>query len=178
MIMADVLKIVFLILGTQIILVCHWLAAEALFPNLVERASRQYGSHWFKATLLGLVAVAPLLAVGFGLGALPHPVAKAISVVVLSVPALLGLAGSAGFCRRLGAGMPSVIDEQQPWRRMLRGGVVLVFLFLLPVIGWFIVLPWALVSGLGALLLSLRRKESAVASITIPPVLEMGETAR
>ena len=60
---------------------------------------------------------------------------------------------------------------------MLRGGVVLVFLFLLPVIGWFIVLPWALVSGVGALLLSLRREESA-ARVVMPPVLEMDEASR
>jgi len=53
-----------------------------------------------------------------------------------------------------------------PWRRVLRGGVVLSFAFLLPVIGWFVLLPWTLVSGVGASLGSLRRRPAAAARST------------
>ncbi len=40
MIMADVLKILLIIVGILTIYVSYWLLAEALFPALVERASR------------------------------------------------------------------------------------------------------------------------------------------
>ena len=37
-----------------------------------------------------------------------------------------GLVGSAGLAQRIGAGLPSPADLTQPWRRVLRGGIVLV----------------------------------------------------
>jgi len=54
------------------------------------------------------------------------------------------------------AGIPAC-DARLPWRRVLRGGTVLSFAFVLPVIGWFGLLPWTLVSGVGASLGSIRR---------------------
>jgi hypothetical protein len=38
---------------------------------------------------------------------------------------------------------------------------VLSFTFLLPVIGWFIVMPWTLVSGLGAAVCAMFQKQRA-----------------
>src|SRR4051812_36232153 len=138
MIMADVLKIVFLIAGSMVVYICYWLAAEALFPDLVDQAADTYQRQPVKITLIGLGILAPVVLVGIGLGQVPHPAVKALSVVVLGIPLLLALLGSAGLCKRLGRGLPSLTDEAQPWRRILRGGVVLTFTFLLPFIGWFV----------------------------------------
>jgi uncharacterized membrane protein len=41
---------------------------------------------------------------------------------------------------------------------VLRGGIVLAFSFLLPVVGWLILPLWVLLSGLGALLLCLQER--------------------
>jgi hypothetical protein len=76
--------------------------------------------------------------------------------------------GSAGLCDRIGAGLPGDADARLPWRRVLRGGIVLSFAFVLPVIGWFVLLPWTLVSGVGAALGSLRRHRSAASPTTTP----------
>jgi hypothetical protein len=67
-------------------------------------------------------------------------------LVILILPALFG---SSGLALRVGAGLSSPADGDQPWRRTLRGGVVLGGTFLLPFAGWFVVLPVALVSGFG-----------------------------
>lgn len=150
MIMADVLKIVFLIVGAQIVFVAYWLAAEALFPALVEAARKRYQSRPIRISLLGALALAPVGFLGAALAAAPNPAVKLAGAAVLSLPVLLGLLGSAGFTLHIGYGLPSAADEQQPWRRVFRGGIVLVCVFLLPVIGWFFILPWTLVSGLGA----------------------------
>src|SRR6266699_2605185 len=127
MIMADVLKIVFIILGILIIYVSYWLLAQALFPRLVENASRQYGRP-VRLTLIGLAA--------------------------------------ARLTFRVGLGLPSPTDPAQPWKRVLRGGIVLAFTFLLPVVGWIIIPLWVLVSGLGAFILAAREERSQT-----PPVL-------
>ena len=176
MIMADVLKFVFLIVGLLMVFVAYWLAAEALFPALVERARQQYQGHGWRITLVGLAAAVPLVALGFIVGQLAHPAAKMLGVALGSMPVLVGLVGSAGLSRRIGEGLVSRLDEQQPWRRVLRGSIVLALTFLLPVVGWFIVLPWTLISGFGAALLSCRSQRVPAVS-AIPPTISATEQA-
>jgi hypothetical protein len=167
MIMADVLKIVFLVLGTLIVIVSYWLAAAALFPRLVERAHAVYDARPIRATLVGAFIAVPMVVVGLGmLGAVANPLLKMAGVVLIAIPALLGLVGSAGLGDRIGVGLPSADDAAHPWRRLLRGGTVLSITFLLPVVGWVGVLPWTLVSGVGAAVLAMRVREQQPAVIT------------
>jgi hypothetical protein len=163
--MADILKIVLIILGILTIYVSYWLLAEALFPALVERASRQY-SHPFRITIIGLLAAVLPVGLGLVLSNLPNPLVKILGVTLWVVPAMLGLAGSAGLTLRIGTGLPSPVDQQQPWRRVLRGGVLLACSFLLPIVGWVVLPIWVLVSGFGALLLCRRERTNQ------PPVIE------
>ena len=157
MIMADILKIFLIVLGILIVYVSYWLLSEALFPAFVERASRQYRKP-VRISLLGLgVAVLPLF-IGAQVSSLPNPVLKIIGVTLMVLPGMLGLVGSAGLTLRIGMGLPSPLDATQPWRRVLRGGVLLAFSFLLPVVGWVVIPVWVLVSGLGALVVSLREQ--------------------
>lgn len=167
MIMADVLKILLIILGILTIYVSYWLLAQALFPALVERASRHYGKP-LRISLVGIaVALAPVV-LGLVLSKGPNPLVKIVGLALVIIPILLGLAGSAGLTLRIGAGLPSPVDVEQPWRRVLRGGILLAFSFLLPVVGWFIIPIWVLVSGLGALVISLREQRPA-RSASLPP---------
>ena len=159
MIMADVLKILLIIVGILTIYVSYWLLAEALFPVLVERASRHYGRP-VKITLVGLVAAVAPIVIGLTLAKVPNPLFKVLGLTLVVVPAMLGLAGSAGLTLRIGAGLPSPRDEREPWRRVLRGGILLAFSFLLPVVGWFVLPIWALVSGFGAFILCLKERQS------------------
>ena len=171
MIMADVLKIFLLIVGTLMVLNSCWLAAEGLFPSLVLRCSDAY-SRPVKVTLLGLILAVPpvLLAIAI-LGQLNNPLFKLIGGILLSVPFLIGLAGSAGLAKRIGRGLHSSLDTTQPWRQVLRGGIVLSLTFVLPLIGWFFLLPWALISGFGAMVVSRRKRSSEVREeIPVPDV--------
>jgi hypothetical protein len=171
MIMADVLKIVLLIVGALIVLVSYWLAAVSLAPTLVARARRRYESRALRTTTIGLLVGAPITALGIGLLTRAGvPLARLAGVVILSVVVIAALIGSAGLCDRIGAGLPSADDERHPWRRVLRGGIVLALLLLFPVVGWFIVLPLTLASGLGATLSTVRRRDSSVARTPITPI--------
>ena len=159
MIMADILKILLIIVGILTIYVSYWLLAEALFPAMVERAGRQYGRP-VKITLVGLLGAVPLVVIGLVLANVPNPLFKVLGITLVVIPAMLGLAGSAGLTLRIGVGLPSPRDEREPWRRVLRGGILLAFSFLLPVVGWFIIPIWVLVSGFGAFLLCVRERQA------------------
>ena len=170
MIMADILKIFLLIVGLLTVYVSYWLIAQALFPHLVERA-RQHYEKPVKITLIGLVAALLPVILGAAISKLPNPALKITGVTLMVIPAMLGLVGSAGLILRIGAGLPSPADEQQPWRRVLRGGILFALTFLLPVVGWFILPIWALVSGFGAFLLSM--KERKPVSPEVPPAINL-----
>ncbi len=153
MIMADVLKIVFLIVGTLIVIVSYWLAATALFPQAVAQARTHYERHPVRITLLGSVVGVPLFLLGVALVAAgPTPLLKIVGGSFASLLLLLALFGSAGLCQRIGNGMPAPLDEFQPWRRVYRGGTVLALTFVLPIVGWFAIFFWTLISGFGAAL--------------------------
>ena len=163
--MADILKILLIILGIMAIYVSYWLLAQALFPAMVERACRNYAKP-LRISLIGLGAAVVPVVLGLALAKTPNPLLKMIGITLVVAPAMLGLAGSAGLTLRIGAGLPSPVDETQPWRRVLRGGVVLAFSFLLPVVGWIVIPLWVLVSGLGAFIISVRESKREIP----PPV--------
>ena len=182
MIVADVLGWFLFILGLMLVFVSHWVATEALFAPFVQRARAQYRRP-VRLTLLGLALVAPALVVAFALLSKNNPAVKLLGGFFLAVPIFIGLAGSTGLSQKVGLGLPSPRDDAQPWRRVLRGGMVLVLTFLLPVLGWFVLLPWTLVSGCAAAVLSFKAgpadalpasasaPAAAAATPTPPPLL-------
>lgn len=170
MIMADILKIFLIVVGLLTVYVSYWLVAQALFPGLVERAREHYGRP-VKITLIGLAAAVLPFIIGAMISNLPNPVLKITGVTLMVIPAMLGLIGSAGLTQKIGAGLSSPLDEQQPWRRVLRGGILLALTFLLPFVGWIVLPIWTLLSGFGAFILSVReRKPSTDAA---PPVINL-----
>lgn len=155
MIMADVLTWFLIIIGSLLVFVAHWLGAYGLFPTLVDGCAERYGRRPVAATFLGLAILVPLLVLTTVLSKV-GPVGGMIALLILTVPVMFALLGSAGLALRVGRGLASPSDAVQPWRRILRGGIVLALVFLLPVIGWLVVMPWALVSGVGVALMAMR----------------------
>jgi hypothetical protein len=168
--MADILKIFFIVIGILAIYVNYWLLAQALFPDLVERAGRHYAKPVL-LTLVGLATAIVPVVLGLILLNRPNPLIKIIGWTLVIVPGMLGLAGSAGLALRIGIGLNSPVDAAQPWRRVLRGGMVLAMSFLLPVVGWVILPIWALVSGLGAFVLAIKEQKAKAPAGEPPPGL-------
>jgi hypothetical protein len=175
MIMADVLKWVLAIAALLAVFVCYWLAIVALFPDLVTRTQEKYDRP-MKLLGIGIPAVAFLIAGAVLLFKLKNPVFQLTGSTLIGSVVALGLAGSAGLAQRVGQGLPSPLDAAQPWRRVYRGGTVLALVFLLPFVGWFLILPGTLITGFGAALLSYGRKGTApeakagVSAVTSPVV--------
>ncbi|MBI2432046.1 MAG: hypothetical protein HYV26_04175 [Candidatus Hydrogenedentes bacterium] len=164
MIMADVFKYLFVILGTLITLVSYWLLFEACLPAFVERARTQYERRPLRMLFLGLAVAAPAVLAGSALAQAGNGAVKLVGVTLLLFLLLLALLGSTGFARLVGARLQAQSDEMQPWRRVLRGGAIVAITFVLPLLGWFVVLPAVLVSGLGATLSAWKKKSSEVAA--------------
>lgn len=150
---ASVLAVTFAIAALLAVFICSWLLIASLFPRFI-RQSQVFCASPVKSLLLGL-----------GVGLVPFAIGAALSSSVfgrvlgwpLMVVVLTGaLAGTASLATRIGNGMPSQNDRSDPWRRTLRGGVVLSFTFLLPFFGWFVWLPVALVFGTGVTFQTLR----------------------
>ena len=150
MIMADVFKILFLTIGGLVIVISYWLIAEALFTKSVRRARDLYAGHAVRTTLVGALAGVPITFIGIAL--ISSGAGASIGIPVLSIAVVAGLFGSAGLARLIGEGLPSERDDREPWRAVMRGGAVLSLACLLPFAGWFILLPLALASGLGAII--------------------------
>lgn len=158
MTIADVLVYLLLVVGVLLALLANWLATVALFPRLAEDSRWRYGALPTRATLLGAAIAGPVGVLGVAIAESPQPAAKIVGLALLFLLGAAALIGSAGLALRVGAGLGSPVDAAQPWRRALRGGVVLCGVFLAPFLGWFAVLPIVLLSGVGMSAIALWRR--------------------
>jgi hypothetical protein len=92
---------------------------------------------------------------------------RVAGIGLLFTELVFSFAGMAGVARFLGSRLPSPADAERPWKAVIRGWVVLYLASLLPVIGWFVFLPVALLTGFGAALLGLRRAPIAAAPAAV-----------
>jgi hypothetical protein len=168
MIVADILMWFLLILGTYVIFISYWLAAQALFPELADGCRQRIKAAPVKQALIGLACAVPVVAAGIGLLNVPNPLLKFAGATMVLLLILAGLVGSSGLAAQVGYGLANPADEAQPWRRVLRGGMVLGLTFVFPLIGWFLILPLSLVMGVGALFGSLRGGKRGSAAILEP----------
>jgi hypothetical protein len=145
MLMADVAVWTALVIGLMTALPAAWLLFGALWPDAVSRARERIPRRPVSTFLAGAGVSALVLAGVAGLG-------KA----GLAAPAFLlgsfGLGwsflGVAALAQHAGSRLASPGDPG--WKPALRGGAVLALSFLVPFLGWFLLLPVAILLGAGA----------------------------
>ena len=157
MIVADILMWFLLIAGTYIVINGYWLTTQGLFPEFVDRCRERIGSAPFKPLLLGLGSAVPSAVLGVAMLRAASPVLKFAGATVLLLLILVGLMGSAGLAAQVGTGLGGFSDDRSSWKRVWRGGLVLGLTFILPLIGWLLILPGTLIIGVGATLQSVGR---------------------
>jgi hypothetical protein len=135
-----------------LILLAHWVAAVGLFPQATENFAAQYTQRPLRAILYGiLIFVAFVVMVAIG-SKIPVPGLRNIIVgATILLPLLIAFIGSSGLALRIGR---NLTGPAEPWRHVLRGGVMLALTFITPILGYFVLLPIGLVSGLGAFVLA------------------------
>lgn len=160
---AVVLALLFIHLGFLIAFNCLWLFTRALCPGLVERTRELYAQP-VKSFGVGLLTGLLPGALGLVLVNAGLPALKLLGWLLFLSAVLTGFIGSAGLADRVGRGLAIPSDEGQPWRQTYRGGVVLSFIFILPFIGWFLVLPVVLITGNGSFVRARRVRAKAEVS--------------
>ena len=168
MTMADVLTVTLIILGLLITLPALWLLLRALFPEPVDRSRARIAAAPVACFFLGLVPVLILFVGGGALLQKGGPGLKLVGFLFLLSGFLLGGIGLAGLSTMVGERLPSLSDEGRPWRGLVRGAVCMELAFLLPLVGWFGLLPLALVAGMGAALLGLLAPDSGTPAKDAP----------
>jgi hypothetical protein len=177
MLMADTMAIFFTVLGVMLATPGLWLLCRGLWPDLVIDSATYCRSSLIKPFFIGL----PIA--GFGifvvaiLSKLPQPLAAITIIGFICLLLIYAHVGVSAIASVLGDRLPSPADKDRPWNATVRGGIVLELSYLLPVIGWFIILPISLIVGIGlttrSLIFAIKRKtrrhsEVVDASVTLP----------
>ena len=154
MTMSTVFSIVSVILGFALSMTATALLAAALLPRWVTRSRERIRRKPIRTFLVGLVLGGVCVLISGATSSGGGPLGF-IGAILMAGTLGFALCGSAGVAMAIGEGLPSPADTDRPWKAIIRGWVVLSLASLLPVLGWFFVLPIALLTGFGAALLSL-----------------------
>lgn len=150
MLMADTMAIFLSVLGMLIACPALWLLCRGLWPDLVDYSKADCSVTLFKPFLVGLpLTIAAAFAVIF-LGKLPQPVGGISSLTLICLFITYAGSGVAGLATVIGERLPSPADAQCPWKATIRGGIVLELSYILPFLGWFVLLPISIIIGAGA----------------------------
>lgn len=156
--LSSTIFVVVVILALLLSLTGYFLLARALFPALVGRAERAWSDRPIVVFALGIPVALVLALVSIGLLDAPSGPLRIIGFLVSGVSLGFTFAGTAGLAARIGQGLPSPSDEGREWSRLLRAGIVLELSMLFPILGWFLVVPIAVIGGAGAATLALFRR--------------------
>jgi hypothetical protein len=176
MLMADTMSIFFVIVGMMVAFSGLWLLCRGLWPEAVAAAADRCGRGLWSSFLAGLPVTIMMVAVTTILFNVLGPVGKITGIGVACLYMLQAHTGVAGLATSIGRRLLSPLDEQHAWRSTLRGGVVLELAYLLPFLGWFLILPVSIVIGSGAANLNLLSKLK-LALFAPSPVLTESNTA-
>jgi hypothetical protein len=173
MIMADIFKFLFPIIGTMMSFVCYCLLFEGTFPGAVDRCRQSYQKRPILSVVLGAGLGIPSVGIAIGIAASGNPLGQLVGISMMFLLISLAILGSAGLASLIGHRLNSPLDAHQPWKRVYRGGVVLAITFFFPLVGWFLVLPATLLSGFGAVIIAFFGRKK----VDLPPVESAVEAA-
>ena len=148
--MADISAIFFILLIISVAFPAMLSAWWLLFPALITRAQTRIEKSLARSFWLGLVIVIALTIPIVILLALPFGPAKFIGWILIAASLALSSIGSAGIAAHLGERMKQTGNSYTPLGAFIRGSVVLELAAFFPVLGWFFLLPLALITAFGA----------------------------
>jgi hypothetical protein len=152
-----------------LILLGHWVAAAGMFPQATNAFAAEYDRRPLRAVLVGVFTYGPLFLLLLQSAKIPSVGVRIFIVATGFAALLIAFIGSAGLALRIGR---NLCMEADPWRQVLRGGVMLALVFITPLLGSFFLLHIGLASGFGAFLLARPWK-----SKTLPLPVETSERA-
>ena len=172
MLMADTMSIFFVFLGMLLAFSGLWLLCRGLWPDAVAAAADRCSKRLWTSFLVGVPITIMMVAVTAILFNVLGPVGKIAGLAVVCLYMLQAHTGVSGLATSIGRRLAAPHDEQSSWRSTLRGGVVLELAYLLPFLGWFVILPASIIIGSGAANLGLLSKLKLALFATSPVLTE------
>lgn len=176
MLMADTMAIFFVILGLLLAFPGLWVLCRGLWPRAVRGAAAICGRGLIKPFIAGLPVTAAMIFAAAVLGNFGSA-GKIASAATICFYLMIANCGVAGLVTAAGERLSSRVDAGQAWRATLRGGVALMLASILPILGWFVILPVSMVIGCGANVISLLRSFKAAPVLQRPVIAVPAETA-
>lgn len=162
--MTDILRLFFIIILLTIGLAAYFLVIVALFAKRVTKAQRIINQMPARAIGIGLVNFLFFGVIAMILLSVAENTDGAIKVI-LTIPALLIAAlmtiilsfGLAGMVNLVGE---RIMPEHSSLKKTVWGTMMLTFASALPFVGWFLLLPYVLFLGFGAVILGFFQRDS------------------
>lgn len=155
MLVADVIMWFLVIVGVLVAFPALWLLCRSLYPKQIERIADDLEKGTVKLFFIGVPIAAACF---FGVALFSNrknPFCDMAAIATLAFFLFYSNVGAAGLATMIGRKLPSPSDQERPWKGTIRGGAVLVLSYLLPLLGWFFILPISLITGAGALTMCL-----------------------
>jgi len=159
MLMADTMAIFFVILGLMLAFPGLWLLCLGLWQKSVTASADYCSRGLVKPFLVGVPITLAMIFAASILNKVPGAIGNIAAIGTVCIYVLFSSTGVSGFATSIGRRLTSPVDTDRPWRATLRGGIVLELSYLLPILGWFIILPASTIIGCGAATLALLRRE-------------------
>jgi hypothetical protein len=150
MLLADTMAIFFVVAGLLITFPSIWLLLSALCPAFVQRTASAAENSLVKSFLIGIPVTVAAIVLTIVVGKLPATFGQIGGVLTFSLLMVFAQAGVAGIAVHVGRNLKSPADLDCPWKATRRGSIILVFSYLLPLVGWFLILPASIITGAGS----------------------------
>ena len=159
--MNDMVRLLLIVILLTVSLAAYFLVIGALFPNRVEKTQRVINQMPGRAFGIGLVnllffgvILIVLITITDGNANRVNSVVRAILLIpTLILAGLLTAVLSFGFAGMVWILGERILPDLTTLKRSVWGTVILSFACALPVVGWFLLLPYAGIVGFGATLL-------------------------
>ena len=174
--MEQTLGTILIIAGLVVTLVALFIVLSLLISGMTNRTRTVILEHPVRSFLIGLLnflcsaAVAGLLA---QLGGWWVSVFQMLAFLILGWLVVLALVGTTGIVSLLRERMGS--GGQSPMRGTMLASLLLVLAMLVPFAGWFVFTPIVLLTGLGAALFTLLRREPS--QVITPPAAQVEDNS-
>lgn len=163
---AVVQGILFLHLGILLVVTAHFALWSALFPGLRERGQQRFAAHPWKTTFVGLGISIPVAL--FAIALLKDggdDGGKFLGAVISCLWVVWGLVGCPSLAAHVGSLAGAESGDQTV---VIRGAAIIVLSWMLPLLGWFLLLPLTLACGVGCCLMSRRGRQQPPATAAQP----------
>lgn len=170
--LSSTIFVVTAVVGLSLTMAAFALLLSSLFPKTVDRAEESFRTRPVMSVFVGF----PVLAMTLGITAIllgaASPGARALGILSGSSLAAVVFTGLAGVASHIGGGLAP--EGSIRFTRIRRGMVVLQLSMMLPILGWFFVLPLALAASLGVIARGLfsRRAPSPHTEVTWAPTAQ------